>query len=206
MELEQIPYYTRANLELLLGDKKRTLDARLLSLRKKAELVMLKRGFYLNNNYYQQVNNKQTLLEYISSVLVTPSYISLEYALASYGFIAESVYTITCVTTKKTRTIKNTLINYNYRKLVIRHYRSFESRSFKELTYSFATLDKAIWDLCYFTPLPSLESKRQFLLNSRFNWNILSKDARQKLTRLFKEAKSTKMISILGILQSEGIL
>lgn len=206
MELKNIPYYTRPNLELLLGDKKRTLDARLLSLRKKGELITLKKGFYLNNNYYSQTNNKQLLLEYISNVLVVPSYISLSYALANYGFLAESVYGITCITTKKTRTIKNDLINYHYHKISPKHYHSFILREFNNLQYPYATLEKAIWDLCYFTSLPSLEVKREFLLGSRFNWNLLNKTQKSCLTQLFKDSKSAKMDSILVILETEGIL
>lgn len=206
MELKPIPYYTRTNLELLLGNKKRTLDARILSLKKKSELIALKRGFYLNNGYYQQVSNKQTLLEYLSGILVSPSYISLEYALAEYGFIAESVYIITCVTTKKTRVIKNDLISYSYRNLAFSHYHSFETRNFNELSYSFATLEKAIWDLCYFASLPTLEHKHQFLLNSRFNWKILTGANKQILIHLFKSAKSAKMNSMLKILKDEGIV
>jgi len=206
MELKNIPYYTRSNLELLLGDKKRTLDARLLSLRKKGKLITLKRGYYLNNNYYSQTENKQNLLEYLSSLLVSPSYVSLEYALASYGFLAESVYTITCVTTKKTRTIKNDLINYNYHKISPKHYHSFISREFNDLQYSFATLEKSIWDLCYFTPLSSVGIKREFLLGSRFNWGLLNKVQKSRLTQLLKDSKSSKMSSILDILITEGIL
>ena len=72
---ESQPYFSRKNLELILGKNRRTLDARIKSLIDKGILLRLKKGFYLSIPYYNNTSDETALLEYIGSILVYPSYI-----------------------------------------------------------------------------------------------------------------------------------
>ena len=76
------PFFTRQNLEVLLGNNRRTLDYRIRSLIKAGLLDTIKPGFYLNETLYQKSSAPEELARYIGCEIVRDSYISLEYALA----------------------------------------------------------------------------------------------------------------------------
>ena len=79
---------------------------------KKGYLLVLKRGEYVFSPEYRKVGLSNL---FIANFLVSPSYLSLEFALGFYGLIPEKVVAFTSVTTKKTRTIKNPLGVFEYR-------------------------------------------------------------------------------------------
>ena len=69
---------------------------------KKGYLIRLKNGLYAFSR------EKEKLLgEVIAFLLCQPSYLSLESALAWYGFIPEIVYAYTSITARITRTFEN---------------------------------------------------------------------------------------------------
>ena len=117
---------------------------------------------------------------YWQGVSYGPSYISFEYALAHYGLIPETVYTITCATFKKKKkktyeTMFGTFI-----------YRDVPSDAFplelkvvkeKEYFYRIAEPEKALCDKLY-TMHPMANCKELFLL--------LSEDLRIEETELCK--------------------
>lgn len=109
--------------------------------------------------------------EEIANHLYQPSYISLEYALNKYNILPEAVYTVTCVTTKPTRTFKN-----------------FSFLSIKKSAYAgyflanhvlIAEPEKALVDFWYFV---SLGKKKD---NDRLNLTGLNKDKILKYAKLF---------------------
>lgn len=206
MEINTSVYYTRPNLELVLGSKKRTLDARLKALEKKGVIVPLKRGFYLNNQLYQKTLDKQVLLEFIGGKLVTPSYISLEYALASYGFLAEEVYAITSITSKKTRTFQTPVASFVYRNLKSELFNAYEVRYFEGLPYYYATPTKALFDFLYLTPMNSVTQVNQVLTESRINWGVLTREMINHFAELVANSGSSKMKKILTQMKRLGVL
>ena len=80
--------------------------------------LWVKKGYLirLKNNLYAFSREKETLRgEAVAFLLYQPSYLSLESALAWYGFIPEIVYAYTSVTAKVTRTFENPLGRFIYR-------------------------------------------------------------------------------------------
>ncbi|MEA1970112.1 MAG: hypothetical protein U9N37_00640, partial [Thermodesulfobacteriota bacterium] len=69
---------------------------------KKGYLLKLKNGIYAFNKDYEKIKGEE-----VASALYQPSYLSLESALSSYGFIPEMVYTYVSVTAKINRTFDN---------------------------------------------------------------------------------------------------
>jgi predicted transcriptional regulator of viral defense system len=191
------PFFTRQNLELLLGINRRTLDYRIKTLITDEILLPLKAGFYLNRNLYEFRQYQEELLFYVATVMVEPSYISLEYALAFYGILAESVYALTLVTIKKTRVLPNSLMSFQYRNLKPELFFGFEQKPFDNFTYAIATPEKALFDYIYLTPLASKRAMKEILFNSRLN---LDRIDRLKLQAIVKQSKSVKMQKVMELL------
>lgn len=77
---------------------------------KKGYLIRLKNGLYAFRRDQDKLRGEE-----IAFLLCQPSYLSLESALACYGFIPEIVYAFTSVTSRVTRTFQNACGRYIYR-------------------------------------------------------------------------------------------
>ena len=89
----------------------------------------------------------------IANRLYLPSYISLEYALAYYRFIPETVYTVTSVTTGITREFTAQGKNYEYSKIKRRAYTGYQFMKEGQANILMAVPEKALVDYCYFIDL-----------------------------------------------------
>lgn len=89
-------YFTIADLEKILDQKRETLYITLNRLTKSGLLRRLKRGVY-------EIEFSENRLEEIANQLYFPSYISFESALAIYGIIDQIPYTLTFATSKKSK-------------------------------------------------------------------------------------------------------
>ena len=215
-----IPYFTRSNLTLLLGGSRRTLDAKISRLIKDGVLLRIASGEYINKSFYDKLTPLERVLfmEYISTVLVYPSYISLEYALSKYNFLAESAEAITLVTTKKTQEFALIQPFFIYRSIKPLYFNSYRERTFKDYVYPFAPLSKAFFDLAYLTPLKNIAETKAFLFDSRFNWDVFSSSQREyessqvgeeekaRLEFLLMSSNSPKMEKICTYLKKEKVL
>ncbi|MDP1722210.1 MAG: hypothetical protein Q8L37_03295 [Candidatus Gottesmanbacteria bacterium] len=194
------PFFTRKNLELLLGDNRRTTDYRITSLRRMGMLDTIKPGIYLNKTLYQKTSEPEEMARYIGGEMVRDSYISLEYALALYGILAESVYTITYITTKKTRKFQSPLMSFRYRNIKSGLFWGYTKKFFGTLTYQMASPAKALFDLIYLTPLESGRVAREFLFDSRFNWGVFTPKDMQEFKEIVTKSRSKKMRNVLQYL------
>ena len=208
MEIDKIDsiYLTRQNLKLLLGSKRRTLDYRISSLIKKGVLLRLKKGFYLNLGYLDKSQFKRQLLEYLGQTMVYPSYLSGEYVLAEKGFLAESVYGLTYVTTKKTRQIITGQATFIYKKIKSDLFFGFETRKVDEYSYNVATFAKALFDMIYLTLRKAKGERKEYLMNSRFNWESLGKKEREEFKQIISQTKIKKMQEIYQFLKEKGVI
>jgi hypothetical protein len=74
-------------------------------------IVRVKKGLYVfGPTYARRPFSKETL----ANLIYGPSYISLDYALHFYGFIPESVETITCVTRARARSFSTPVGRFTY--------------------------------------------------------------------------------------------
>lgn len=200
------PYYIRQNMELVLGSNRRTLDYRLKQLIKDGVLEPIKPGFYLNKLLLAQTAQKESLLEYVGSVLKFPSYVSLEYALAKYGVIPESIFALTYITSKKTAEYSSESISYRYRNIKTDLFGEYEQREFEGKTYYFAKKWKALFDYIYLTKMKSRREYLELLLNSRINWQMLQPEELDQLTGYCLRSGSQKMSIVVKLLKEEGIV
>ncbi len=126
----------------------------------------------------------------IANRLYGPSYISLEYALAYYRFIPETVYTITSITPKITREFKVLGKSYEYSRIKKKAYTGYRLLKEGRSKILIATPEKALVDYCYFLDL-KLKSPNERLRIKNVNSTEILRYAklfeRQSLEKLVKE-------------------
>lgn len=116
---------------------------------KNGKLIRLRRGIFSNE--------KEIDIEYLSSIIYSPSYISFEYACSMYGLIPEEVFAVTCAVTQKNK-IK--IYRIDYLNMLFRYsdvpQAAFNAGLNKIIrnSYSFfiASPEKALCDLLYRHP------------------------------------------------------
>lgn len=119
---------------------------RLNEWQKKNYIKKIRQGFYI---FSDLEINEQTLF-IIANRIHGPSYISLEMALSFYGLIPEAVYGITSVTTQKTKTLKTSIGNFNYRHIRPELMFGYEMLEYGGHSYKMAEMEKAVLDYLYF--------------------------------------------------------
>ena len=90
------PYFSPADLEKILGQRRPALYVTLNRLVKYGVLVRLRKGVY-------QVALQSSDLAHIANVLVYPSYLSFESALSRYGILSQVPYILTFATIHRSR-------------------------------------------------------------------------------------------------------
>ena len=118
---------------------------RLFEWTKKGYLENVKRGFY---RFTDQPKN-QELIYFTANKIYSPSYISLETALAYYQVIPEEVFSTTSISTLNTTQITSSLGYFSYRNLKKPLLFGYKFIQLNGLTICMASLEKAILDYLY---------------------------------------------------------
>ena len=137
MDLKK-PYFTVADLERVLGLKKKTLYVTLNRLTKSGVLTRLKKNVYM-------VFTGGVDVEKIANEIYYPSYLSFEKALSEYGILSQIPFTLTFATLRPSKKliISNTEIEYSHIKKSL--FFGYETRNEKNI----ALPEKALLDELY---------------------------------------------------------
>ena len=81
------------------------------ALEKDGQLIRLKRGLYVVD---EQISGKPINVRLCANHIYGPSYVSLQWALRWYVLIPERVFTMTSITTKRSREFENKLGRFTY--------------------------------------------------------------------------------------------
>ena len=114
--IEEWPQFFIQDSDLALR-KKKSDDARYSAVKwalKKGVLIRVRRGLYLIADKI-----KRSLLDEFELALLIygPSFVSLESALSYHGWIPESVYTTTCVSTKRAKAFETPIGVFRYKRV-----------------------------------------------------------------------------------------
>jgi len=150
---------------------------------KKGAIVRLKNGLYA------LADNVPSELE-IANKLYQPSYISFEYALSFHKIIPETVYTVTCTTTKPTREFTVSGIAYHYYTIKKDAFFGYEPIKRDGAVILMATPEKAFIDYLYFV---SLKKK---VISDRINIRLLDKRRIFSYAEKFKRGALVKLLEI----------
>lgn len=167
---------------------------------KAGRLVQLRRGVYSIAAPYSKVTPEPFL---IANKLRTPSYVSLQSALAFYGMIPEYVPTVLSVTTKRPEKLQTQSGDFIFQHLKKKYFFGYQLVDLNSTQQAFVALpEKAFLDLVYLVPRSaSREYIEELRLQNldKFNFDRLSEWERQ-----MGSAKLSKAVSVLKELISEG--
>lgn len=122
---------------------------RLIEWQAKGYLAPVARGFYAWPGRLNHVADKWAL----ACKVYAPAYISLEAALSFYGFIPEGVFSVTAITTHKTRRFFSGNTGYIFRNLKPSlFFGYFIEKAPNSLPYCLASPEKGLLDVFYLTP------------------------------------------------------
>ncbi len=113
---------------------------------KKGWLLQLKKWVYLIN----KDTNKSVSLFYVANILVEPSFVSKESALAYRGIIPEASFTITSLTTKNTKKFITPLWKFSFQHCQRKSFTGFEQKVQLWNKFFIATPEKALVDFLYY--------------------------------------------------------
>lgn len=154
----------------------------------------------LRNSYYAfpEYLNVAGFGLYIANQIYKPSYISIHYALNTYGLIPETVINFTSVTTLKTASFTNRYGSFSYQTIKPDLMFGYTEKSFLNRSIYFATLEKAILDLLYLYPFYNTEKEIEEL---RFDENVLEKNLKKRMLYQYLEKyKSPVLEKRVGLL------
>jgi hypothetical protein len=162
-------------------------------------LIRLKKGLYV---FSADEKRRNIPLAATSSVMLAPSYISLEYALGIHGLIPEYVADVTAVTTLKPCRIRNILGTFVYRHLQSSCFRGFQSVKYSNGVWFLAEAEKAVVDFLYFQLASFKDNKVREILEGSYRFqNIAELDA-EKIVFWGKLFNSPKLIRVVNELST----
>lgn len=144
--------------------------------------------FKLRNNFYQLQDSSPSLY-LIANKLYQPSYISLDKALAHYGIIPETIYSITSVTTKPTQEFETARAIFTYQRIKQEAFTGYKAVRLEGTVVLFAEPEKALADHLYFVDL------KKALLNDRLELRNVNKTKLIKYAKLFNRPRLLKLIN-----------
>jgi len=206
-----MPVVTKQNLGVVLGVPPATLDYRVQRMQATGDLLRLRSGLYAPTAAWRaaQSSPEQTrrYLEYLSGIVRSPSYLSLEYILEKAGMIPESPFALTCITTKTPRTYATPLGRFVYRSIRSDLFTGYGLGAYHGLEVHIASPAKALFDMLYLRPFNTPSAMRAYLLETgRLNWDALRPSQKKRLVTTIRISGVPKMRRILSILTVEGIV
>lgn len=192
-KISRLPVITKANLRLLQDNKDASFDYNIRMWLKNGVLIKLKNGFYTTRNFLEAEKDVQKFGEYISSLLVQPSYLSREYVMQKYNMLTEATYGYTSITSKGTETIINRLGNYYYSYIKDPLFTGYRRQEYNGQYYYIASPAKALFDCLYFKKRLMVNINENIISELRFNLDELANKDYEEFEGYLSIAKSIKM-------------
>ena len=180
-KFSSLPYFTIEGFRQAAGmgvDEKQYSRKVLNRWTRSGDLIRLKNGIYMSQEFYYQHKQDMRFTACISAIIKPQSYISLETILQRNGVLTETTYPITAVTLKHTRVFENSIGTFTFRSIKPGLFTGFTPFPYYGIRISEASLAKALFDYLYFRPLSAAV---------RDNGYDLVKELRLYLSDLVKE-------------------
>lgn len=143
--------------------------------------LRLKRGLYA-------LQDPLPSEEELANILYRPSYVSFEYALATYHILPEMVYAVTSATSKATRTFNVADKPFSYLTIKQEAFTGYQPVKRDGRTILMAEPEKALVDYLYFVALGKKPS------NDRFTLSALNRQKMESYATLFARPKLVQLI------------
>ena len=146
---------------ILLNNGYNGINDKINKLKKDGFLQTLKRGLYLHKSPFTDTVISK---EIIANTLLSPSYISFDYALYFYGLIPEIVYDVTSATTKRSKNFNTLIGTYSFKQIKKELYPiGLKIESEKNGNFIIASKEKALCDKIYYTKNINITSKKKMI-------------------------------------------
>lgn len=211
-QLNNTPYITKQNLGLILGKTGENLNYWVKKMINEGSLIVMKKGLFVPKYYFDVVStanprDKEAFLLYLANTIRQPSYVSLEYVLARYSFLAESSFAVTSITLKSTRNYTTDIGTFYYQHLKKELFYGYEIKAFRDKQIREASFAKALFDFLYLRIFSGDAEMRDYLLSTgRLNWDVVSQAQKIEFKKITQTSQSQKMQAILSILETKNIL
>lgn len=195
-ELQQttkgLPWFDLPLLTQMTGQDKGLLTIQLSRWRAAGKVIPLRRGLYTLAEPYRRVDLSTSQL---ANEIYKPSCLSHVWALSFYGLIPEMVVQFTSVTTRTTRTFKNTLGHFVYFHLKKNLFWGFRKTELDKQPIWMAEPEKALLDFFHLSPGPWSQERLEALRLQ--NLEVLDK---KKLKRYTTRWNGPRMHNIIKLL------
>lgn len=190
-ELRNFPIFSLSDIKKL--DEK-VYHHRLIEWRKKGYVDRIANGLYK----FSEVELNDQRLYYIANRMFDPSYVSLTTALSYYGFIPESVYRITSVTTRKTASFTSKYATFEYRMIKRNLMFGYILLGKNQIRIKMAEPEKAILDFFYLNShIDSPDAISELRLNIE-RWNeLIDRNKLLHYLHVFQNKRLSKRIHLL---------
>ena len=159
---------------------------------KKGYLLKIKKGLYVFARDTDKIPPQE-----IALLLYEPSYLSMETALAWYGFIPEMVYAHTSVTAKINRTFDNAYGHFIYRHIKSELFWGYTEIKTPYGRYLMAEPEKALLDYLYLN-LARIKTENDYE-NYRFNTDQIREHVNENKLRQYLKAFGIKKLDKWGL-------
>ncbi|HLA87341.1 MAG TPA: hypothetical protein VI753_06625 [Anaerolineales bacterium] len=202
---EGIPYFTLEGFkQFTKRDASDSVRVLLHRWAKAGHIFQLKKGVYMTRRFYEQHRADYLFSAAVSAILIPQSYLSLEFILQQHNLLTEVTYPITCITTKNTRRIVNSIGTFWYRNIRDDLYRGFTITEYFGIRFAQASVAKALFDYLYLRPLPASYRSPKINLTEelRLNLDELTATDRKEFSRFVEVSQSRKLMDILNNFRS----
>lgn len=152
------------------------------------------RWFYLSGH----MKVDQNLLFKVSNTIYAPSYISLESAFSYYWIIPEQTFSLTAVSTNKTKSFESHLWYFQYQKIKSSLFWWYQVITINQIKFLIAEPEKAILDYLYLnTHITWIEDFEWLRINTNMLKEKINKGQLLKYTQMFGKKTLTQTINIL---------
>lgn len=151
-QLKPLPFFSKDTIHSLgveLGLTDATVDTYISRFLKNKEIYQLINGLYVSVEFSKEKSNDISYLFYLANIIRTPSYITSWAALQYYNLTTETIFSITSVTTKVTRSYQTKLGSFSYQSIKKVLFSDFVLKK-EKFDFYIATPSKALFDLLYF--------------------------------------------------------
>lgn len=198
--VERLPYFTFDNLKIF-DVPAYHLRIALSRLENRNKVIRLKRGFYTSTRFVEKAKSNGTftpLIEFISTKLYTPSYLSLEYVLYENNILTEVPVNFTLITRNKTYTATNNIGIFIYHKIKDNLFCGYRIEKSNGYSYFKADKSKALFDFLYLRKKIILN--KEMVQEMRLNLDVFSKTEIRSLKYYIEMDGSKRMQKIFSLL------
>lgn len=208
IELELEKNYTRIvehfEIELILKNLGYSrINDKIVQLIKKQVLTPLKKGLYLYNPLHNHIPYSKEL---IANKLISPSYVSMEWALSYHNIIPEMVHTITSMCFVRSKEFHTPIGVFSYTHIAKELFPiGLSMRNDGKIHYIIASKEKALCDKVFFTKGFEIKSKKAMMVFLEDDLRVDLDEFKDADVEIFKEyfriSKSHKIGILLKIIE-----